>query len=65
MAYNYTYKRLMKRKMGVHGQFFFKAFKWIKSEDFENLTKYPKHDKQTSLRTKLGPFSNFLTFFRL
>ena len=29
---------------------FFKAFKWIKSEDSENLTKIPKHDKRTSLK---------------
>ena len=49
MAYNYTCKRFIKRKIGVHGQFFFKAFTWIKPEDFENLTKIPKHDKQTSL----------------
>ena len=34
---------------------FFKAFKWIKPEDFENLTKIPKHDKQTSLIFILSP----------
>ena len=50
MAYNYTCKRFIQRKMGVHGHFFFKAFKWIKPEDSENLTKIPKHDKQTSLK---------------
>ena len=31
---------------------FLKAFTWIKPEDFENLTKVPKHDKQTSLSLK-------------
>ena len=41
MAYNYTCKRFIK-KMGVHGQKFLRHSKWIKPEDFENLTKNSK-----------------------
>ena len=37
--------------MGGQWEFFVKAFKWIKPEDSENLTKIPKHDKRTSLIT--------------
>ena len=48
MAYYHTCKRFIKRKMGVNGHFF-NAFKWIKPEDFENLTKILKHDNRTSL----------------
>ena len=33
---------------------FFKAFKWIKPEDSENLTKIQKHDKGTSLTLPKG-----------
>ena len=49
MTYNYSRKRFIKRKIGVHGQIFLRAFKWLKPEDSENLTKIPKHDKQTFL----------------
>ena len=51
MAHNYTCKRFIKRKMGVHGQNFLRHSNG-KPQDFENLTKLPKHDRQTSL-TKL------------
>ena len=41
-------KRSFKRKKGSMGNNF-NAFKWIKPEDSEHLTKIPKHDKRTSL----------------
>ena len=48
MAYHYTYKRFIKKKMGVIG-IFLKTIKYIKPEDSENLTKITTHDKPTSL----------------
>ena len=39
-------KDLQKEKWGSQGNF--KAFKWIKPEDSENLTRNTKHDKRTS-----------------
>ena len=43
-------QKIYKKKNGGPWAKFFKAFKWIKLEDFEHLTKIPNHDKQTSLR---------------
>ena len=45
--------KIYKIKSGGQWANFFKAFKWIKPEDSENLTKIPQNDKRTplSLRT--------------
>ena len=42
MANTYICKRFIKRKMGSMGNFFSKAFKCIKPENFEQMTsKHP------------------------
>ena len=49
---------IYKKKNGGPWANFFKAFEWIKPEDFENLTKNPKHGKQSSLTNGTQLFSD-------
>ena len=44
----YTYKRFKNEKWEAMATFF-KAFKWIKPDDSENLTKIAKHDIMKSM----------------
>lgn len=48
MAYKYAYTIIIQERWGLMGTFF-KAFKYIKLEDSDKLTKMRKHDKRTSL----------------
>ena len=48
MAFKTLCNKIMKRKVGVSGQFFFNDNTWIKPEDSENLAKNQKMEEQTS-----------------
>ena len=47
-------QKIYKNKNGDQRAKKIKAFKWIKPDDSENLTKIPKHDKRISLSTILS-----------